>query len=65
MNNFMPQHALVIQQPAANPQKLILLFHGMGSNPRAMRPLGERLAGEFPNAMVVAPQEADLNQPGI
>ena len=50
------QIALIIQQPPANPQQLILLFHGMGSNPRAMRPLGERLALEFPNALVVAPQ---------
>ena len=50
------QNALVIQQPPASPQQLILLFHGMGSNPRAMRPLGERLALEFPNALVVAPQ---------
>ena len=50
------QNALIIQRPPASPQQLILLFHGMGSNPRAMRPLGERLALEFPNAMVVAPQ---------
>ena len=50
------QNALVIQQPPASPQQLILLFHGMGSNPRAVRPLGERLALEFPNALVVAPQ---------
>ena len=50
------QGALIIQQPDASPQQLILLFHGMGSNPRAMRPLGERLAVEFPNALVVAPQ---------
>ena len=50
------QNALIIQQPPATPHQLILLFHGMGSNPRAMRPLGERLALEFPNALVVAPQ---------
>lgn len=50
------QNTLIIQRPPANPQQLILLFHGMGSNPRAMRPLGERLAVEFPNALVVAPQ---------
>ena len=50
------QTALIIQRPPASPQQLILLLHGMGSNPRAMRPLGERLALEFPNAMVVAPQ---------
>ena len=48
--------ALVIQQPAGAPQQVILLFHGMGSNPRAMQPIGERLAQEFPNALVVAPR---------
>jgi phospholipase/carboxylesterase len=47
--------ALVVQQPPGPPQQLILLFHGMGSNPRAMRPLGERLASDFPHALVVAP----------
>jgi phospholipase/carboxylesterase len=50
------QNAWVIQRPLANAQQLILLFHGMGSNPRAMRPLGERLTLEFPNALVVAPR---------
>ena len=50
------QNALIIQRPPGNPQQLILLFHGMGANPRAMRPLGERLALEFPLALVVAPQ---------
>lgn len=47
---------LVIQQPAGSPQQLILLFHGVGSFPQAMRPLAERLAAEFPNAAVVAVQ---------
>lgn len=48
--------ALIIQQPVNPPQQLILLFHGMGSRPRAMQALGERLAAEFPNALVVAPR---------
>lgn len=55
------QNALILQHPPANPQQLILLFHGMGSKPRAMRPLGERLALEFPKALVVAPQAPTLS----
>jgi phospholipase/carboxylesterase len=52
----MNSNDLTIQQPAGQAQQLILLFHGVGSNPNAMRPLGERLASEFPNAVVVAAQ---------
>ena len=48
--------ALIIQQPSGAPQQLILLFHGMGSKPHAMQALGERLASEFPHALVVAPR---------
>jgi phospholipase/carboxylesterase len=50
----MTQNALVIQQPPPPAAQLILLFHGVGSNAQSMRPLGERLAAEFPLAMVVA-----------
>ena len=50
----MHQHAHVFQQPALPAAQLILLFHGVGSDAQAMRPLGERLAAEFPRAMVVA-----------
>ena len=47
---------LVIQRPAGQAQQLILLFHGVGSNPQAMRALGERLCVEFPNAAIIAAQ---------
>jgi phospholipase/carboxylesterase len=46
--------ALIIQQPSNPAQQLVLLFHGWGGTAASMRPLGERLAGVFPNAMVVA-----------
>ena len=52
---------IVIQQPG-QAQQLVLLFHGLGETPQAMRPLGERLAQQFPYAFVVsvvAPEPAD------
>jgi phospholipase/carboxylesterase len=54
--------SIVIQQPGGSAQQLVLLFHGLGETPQAMRPFGERLARQFPNAFVVsvaAPQPAD------
>lgn len=57
---------LVIQRPAGPAQQLILLFHGAGSNPQAMRALGERLCIEFPNAAIVAAQAPKPHpQPGL
>lgn len=50
----MTQNAQVIQQPQPPAAQLILLFHGVGSNAASMRPLGERLAAQFPSAMVVS-----------
>ena len=50
----MTQNAQVIQQPQPPAAQLILLFHGVGSNATSMRPLGERLAAQFPSAMVVS-----------
>ncbi|MEO6293323.1 MAG: esterase, partial [Burkholderiaceae bacterium] len=51
---------IILQQPAGPAQQLIMLFHGWGSTAASMRPLGERLAGAFPNAVVVAIQAPDL-----
>lgn len=54
--------SIVIQQPGGQARQLVLLFHGLGETPRAMQPLGERLAREFPSAFVVsvaAPLPAD------
>jgi phospholipase/carboxylesterase len=60
----MTQNAHVIQQPALPAAQLILLFHGVGADAQSMRPAGERLAAEFPRAMVVsvaAYQRADMS----
>ncbi len=49
----MTGNAILVQQPAKAAQ-LILLFHGVGSNAAAMRPLAASIASAFPQAMVVA-----------
>ena len=51
---------IILQQPAGPAQQLVLLFHGWGSTAASMRPLGEHLAGAFPNAVVVAVNAPDL-----
>ena len=54
--------SIVIQQPRGQAEQLVLLFHGQGETSQAMRPFGERLARQFPNAFVVsvaAPEPAD------
>lgn len=50
----MTQNAHIIQQPALPAAQLILLFHGVGADAQSMRPMGERLAAEFPRAMIVS-----------
>jgi phospholipase/carboxylesterase len=56
---------LIVQQPQGMPQQLILLFHGVGGHPREMLHLGQRLAAEFPQAMIVsvaAPHPSESGQ---
>ena len=45
---------LIVQMPDSAPAQLILLFHGVGSTPESMAPLGARLAAAFPQAAVVS-----------
>lgn len=59
-----PNHSLVIQTPLGPAQQLILLFHGVGSDPQAMQPLGLQLADDFPNAMVVSTAAAHPSSSG-
>lgn len=60
----MNPHSLVIQTPPGKAQQLILLFHGVGSDPQALRPLGQRLADDFPNALVVSTAAANPSSLG-
>jgi len=50
----MTQNAHIIQQPPLSAAQLILLFHGVGADAQSMCPTGERLAAEFPMAMIVS-----------
>src|SRR4051812_15600984 len=54
--------ALMLQEPV-QADALVLLFHGVGATARDLAPLGQRIAAEFPNAMVAsipAPDPSDL-----
>ena len=48
------ESSLIVQSPASAPGQLILLFHGVGGTPRDLVPLGQRLALQFPGAMIVS-----------
>ena len=47
----MPESILIHKPPEAALQ-LMLLFHGVGSSPQIMVPIGRRLAAEFPRAAI-------------
>jgi phospholipase/carboxylesterase len=50
----MTQQALILQQPRGTARQLVLLFHGFGANEGDLRPAGERLAAEYPQALVAS-----------
>lgn len=50
----MTSPALILQQPSGPVRQLVLLFHGYSADEEQMRPLGERLATEYPHALVVS-----------
>ncbi len=50
----MTQDALIVQQPAGAARQLVLLFHGLGADAEDLRPVGQRLASEYPQALVVS-----------
>ena len=58
------QTDLILQQPAtADGAELLLLFHGVGSSPEDLAPLGQALAAARPRAWVIgvrAPNRADF-----
>lgn len=53
--------SLPTPQPAT---QLMLLFHGVGSSPSSMAPLGEHLAQQFPAAWIVGVAAAHLGDAG-
>jgi phospholipase/carboxylesterase len=50
----MSHEALIIQRPAGPARQLVLLFHGVGADEADLRPVGERLAREYPEALVAS-----------
>ena len=56
----MAHNANLIQQPA-QPAQLILVFHGVGSNPESMLPLARGLCATFPQAFIAAVQSPDAS----
>jgi phospholipase/carboxylesterase len=61
----MPPHveALIVQRPPGRAQQLVLLLHGLGADEHDLRGVGDRLACEYPGAMVVslrAPEPCDF-----
>jgi phospholipase/carboxylesterase len=59
----MAHQALIVQRPAGRPQQLVLLFHGLGADETDLRPVGARLAAEYPRSLVVslrAPEPSDF-----
>ena len=50
----MSHEALIIQRPAGPARQLVLLFHGVGADETDLRPVGDRLAREYPEALVAS-----------
>jgi len=59
----MSEH-VVVQMPEGEPGQLFLLFHGVGSTPESLVPVGERLAEEFPSAAVISVRGPDASDMG-
>ncbi|HEY0846551.1 MAG TPA: esterase [Noviherbaspirillum sp.] len=59
----MQADSIQVQRPWGTPQYLILLYHGFGSTPSAMVPVGNRLSLAYPQSLVVsivAPYPSDI-----
>jgi phospholipase/carboxylesterase len=50
----MTQEALIIQRPSGPARQLVLLFHGLGASEVDLQAVGERLAAEYPEAVVAS-----------
>ncbi len=60
----MPDHSLILQEPAAPAAQLILLCHAAGADAASLLPLGERLRETFPLATIVSLRaQTPSNQP--
>jgi len=58
---------IALRRPLGAPQQLVLLYHGFGSSPGAMAPVGNRLSSAYPRALIIAvaaPYPADVGTGG-
>jgi phospholipase/carboxylesterase len=46
--------AIILQQPVGAARQLVLLFHGLGADAADLGPVGQRLAAEYSQALVVS-----------
>jgi phospholipase/carboxylesterase len=61
----MTQEALIVHRPVGPPRQLVLLFHGLGADEHDLRPVGDRLAAEYPQALVVSVRAPDVSDFGF
>lgn len=54
---------IIVERPST-PRHLVLLFHGVGSNARDLLPLGEALAPNLPDALIVSAQAPEASGRG-
>lgn len=50
----MSNEALIIQRPTGPARQLVLLFHGVGADEVDLMPVGQRIAREYPEALVAS-----------
>ncbi len=53
----------IVQSPAAPPQQLLLLFHGVGDNPISMGEIGRWFAPLYPDALIISVGGPDPSGP--
>ncbi|ACB33061.1 phospholipase/Carboxylesterase [Leptothrix cholodnii SP-6] len=58
------QEALILHRPATAATQLVLLFHGVGSSPENLGPLGQALAVHRPQACIVSVRSPDASDFG-
>lgn len=61
----MTQEALIVHRPVGPPRQLVLLFHGLGADEHDLRPVGDRLAAEYPQALVVSVRAPEISDFGF
>jgi len=56
--------ALIAHEPTPSASQLVLLFHGVGSGPEDLLPLGQAVGHRFPDALVLSARSPDASDLG-